>query len=362
MAVDDKTAPTVEVLDPEDDGPAVEVLDGEPPEVIDADGGVEVLEPQSRLGEEALARALDMYGDLSIPLTAGRADVPATADPLAAYLARLAHIVPLPPEDQQALAVRYVEEGDVNAARMLVITNLRFVVKIAREYQRRWTNLMDLIQEGNMGLMEAVKRYDPYRDVKFTSYAKFWVRAKILKHLMTYMNPVRIGSSRQSRKLFYNLKKARQELQKMGHEDVTPTLIAEHLDVDVDEVIAMQAQLEAPPIYLDATLPGDSTSTVGQVMPEMSHDPSADVERSDFNARVREVMDAFAEEIEGERDRAIWDQRMAAAEPRSLGEIGDEWDISRERVRQLEIALRKRFKDFLVARLGNEIEINFLES
>lgn len=339
----------------EEKAPEVEVLDEQPV--------VEVITPDDELSAEGLERQRAMFGDLSLPMTAGRGDVPVSADPLTAYLARLAYIEPLSAPEQQALAERYVEGDDRNAGRMLILTNLRLVVKIAREYQRRWTNLLDLIQEGNVGLAEAVTRYDPYRGVKFTSYAQYWIRAMILNYLMNHMNPVKLGSSRAGRKLFYNLKKARRELRRQGHENITPALIAEYLDVDEKEVVRVAAQLDAPPVYMDAQAPGYEKSTVGELMADTEMlDPEEATAQHEFNTQIAESIAAFGEVLEDERDRAIWFDRMIAEDSKSLVSLGEEWGVSKERIRQVEVQIRARFKKFLIDRLGADVEINFLES
>ena len=139
-----------------------------------------------------------------------------SSDPLTLYLSHIRNHPILDADSQQKLAVRYKQHNDLEAAQLLVLTNLRLVVKIAREYKRRWANLLELIQEGNVGLSEAIQRYDPYRHVKFTSYAQYWIRAMILNYLMNHFQPIRIGSTRAGRKLFYNLKKARSQLQREG--------------------------------------------------------------------------------------------------------------------------------------------------
>lgn len=346
MAEEEETAPDVEVLDPDDDGPDVEVFDVE-----------------SGLTEKNLEKTRSLFGDLSLPLTAGRGEVPVSADPLSAYLSRLSYIEPLSAPEQQALAERYVEDEDMNAGRMLIVTNLRLVVKIAREYQRRWTNLLDLIQEGNVGLAEAVTRYDPYRGVKFTSYAQYWIRAMILNYLMNHMNPVKIGSSRAGRKLFYNLKKARRELHQQGYENVTPALIAEYLEVDEKEVVRVAAQLDAPPVYMDAQAPGYEKATIGELMADNNaFDPEEATAQHEFNSQISDAIKVFGEQIENERERAIWFDRMVAEDSKSLVILGDEWGVSKERIRQVEVQIRARFRKFLIDRLGSEVEINFFDS
>jgi RNA polymerase sigma-32 factor len=328
----------------------VEVIVGE-----DEDGEVSI-------DEESLEGVEDLFGDLSLPMLrqSDQMEISSDADPLTAYLARLNYIEPLSSEKQQELAERYVEEDDLNAGKMLVLTNLRLVVKLAREYKRRWTNLLDLIQEGNVGLAEAITRYDPYRGVKFTSYAQYWIRAMILNYLMNHLHPVKIGSSRAGRKLFYNLKKARRQLIKQGHEP-TPALVAEYLDVDEEEVVRVSAQLDSPPVYLDAEAPGHEDTTVGELMEAEVVDPESAAAEHDLSEQISDAIKKFGEQLEDERERAIWFERMIADDDKALVELGDDWGVSKERIRQVEVQIRDKFREFLRDELGDDVDIDFLE-
>lgn len=318
---------------------------------------------QYRRSGQAQRHASELLGDLSLPMLRDSSfELTAQTDPLTAYLARLNYIEPLPAEEQQALAERYVNDGDITAAKMLILTNLRLVVKLAREYQRRWTNLLDLIQEGNVGLAEAVTRYDPYRGVKFTSYAQYWIRAMILNYLMNHLHPVKIGSSRAGRKLFYNLKKARRALIKQGHSNPSPQLIADYLDVDVKEVVRVAAQLDAPPVFLDAQAPGHEKTTVGELLESEAINPEEAASESEFALRLREVIKAFGEQLDSDRERAIWEHRMIAEDPMSLVDLGDKWGVSKERIRQVEVQIRNNFRKFLIEQLGDQVEMDFLDS
>ncbi|MFW6089495.1 MAG: sigma-70 family RNA polymerase sigma factor, partial [Gemmatimonadota bacterium] len=205
-------------------------IDDNAPTYLEAlpDGGVSA---DDKGCQSALLEAKKLWSQVQIS---------AETDPLSAYLNRLNHLEPLPSKTQQELAVRYKEHQDQEAAKLLVLTNLRLVVKLAKEYQRRKTDLLELIQQGNLGLSEALTRYDPYRGVKFTSYAQYWIRAMILNYLMNYTHPVRIGGSRAGRKLFYNLKKARRALMQNGHKP-TASRVAEYLDVREAEVVRRAA-------------------------------------------------------------------------------------------------------------------------
>ncbi len=314
------------------------------------------------IDEQELGNVEELFGDLSLPMLrqSDQVEISADADPLTAYLARLNYIEPLSSEKQQELAERYVEEDDLTAGKMLVLTNLRLVVKLAREYKRRWTDLLELIQEGNVGLAEAITRYDPYRGVKFTSYAQYWIRAMILNYLMNHLHPVKIGSSRAGRKLFYNLKKARRQLIKQGHEP-TPQLVAEYLDVDKDDVVKVSAQLDAPPVYLDAEAPGHDETTVGELMEADVVDPESAASEHDISTQISDAIKSFGAQLEDERERAIWFERMIADDDKPLAELGEDWGVSKERIRQVEVQIREKFRDFLTDHLGDDVDIDFLE-
>ncbi|MFW5966751.1 MAG: sigma-70 family RNA polymerase sigma factor [Persicimonas sp.] len=290
-----------------------------------------------------------------------QAHISAETDPLSAYLNRLNHLEPLPSDTQQELAVRYKEHQDQEAAKLLVLTNLRLVVKLAKEYQRRKTDLLELIQQGNLGLSEALTRYDPYRGVKFTSYAQYWIRAMILNYLMNYTHPVRIGGSRAGRKLFYNLKKARRTLMQNGHKP-TASRVAEYLDVREAEVVRVAAQLDAPPVYLDAEAPGHEETTVGELMEADSISPESAAAEYDLSSQISEVISEYGDGIEDTRKQAIWNERMVADDAKTLAELGEDWGVSKERIRQIEVGMRKDFRSFLVERLGDDIELEWLQA
>ncbi|TVQ95583.1 MAG: sigma-70 family RNA polymerase sigma factor [Deltaproteobacteria bacterium] len=276
-------------------------------------------------------------------------------DPLTTYLAQLRHIAPLTAEEQQMLAERYHEDKDVEAAQQLVMSNLRLVVKIAREYHRRRTNLMELVQEGNVGLAEAIRRYDPYRGVKFTSYAQYWIRAMILNYLMNVMQLVRVGSTRSGRKLFYNLQKAREQLIQQGFLNPSSRQLADHLGVKESEVVDVARILDAPTLSLDAPAPGHETGTMESVIPDEERMlPDTRVERMDIAERIRSALDRFRETIDDDRELAIWDRRVVADEPLSLQELGEEFEVSRERIRQVEKGLKERFKAFWIETVGED--------
>lgn len=267
-------------------------------------------------------------------------------DALSRYLSQLRDHAPISREEEHELALRWTEHGDVEAARKLVLANLRLVVKIAMEYRRTWTNVLDLIQEGNVGLMQAVQRFDPNLGVKLSSYAAYWIRAYVLKYLLDNIRLVRLGTTRAQRKLFFRLNKEKRELERLGIE-VEPKMIAERLDVTEDDVIDMEQRLGNSDLSFDAPLrDDDSSATYGDFIPSRGPSTEESVADDELRRVFLEKVHAFAETLD-ERDRRIVDERILAEEPKTLQEMGDEFGITRERVRQLEARVVSRLRDYL---------------
>jgi len=227
-----------------------------------------------------------------------------------------------------------------------VLANLRLVVKIAMEYRRAWTNVLDLIQDGNIGLLEAVQRYDPYRGVKLSSYAVYWIRAFILKHIIDNFRMVRLGKTRAERKLFYRLNKEKRELELQGFE-VEPRLLAERLEVSEEDVIDMEQRMAEGDVSLNAPARKDGGSAeFGDFMPVAGASAEENVASSQLLSVFHEKVQQFAATL-SERDRQIVEERILAEHPRTLRELGEEFGVSRERIRQLEASLVSRLRDFL---------------
>jgi RNA polymerase sigma-32 factor len=275
-----------------------------------------------------------------------KGDQLAPFDPLRYYLHDISRFPILSAEEEREAAIRYRESGDKEAVLKLVVSNLRLVVKIALEHHRYWTtNLLDLIQEGNVGLMQAVKRFDPYRGIRLTTYSSFWIRAYILKFIMDNWRLVRIGTTQAQRKLFFDLKKEKERLERMGFDPV-PKLVAERLQVKEDEVVSMDQRMAAADISLDAPVGDDSRATYGDLLPTGALP-------IDEHLGDKELRELFAEKL-GEfrvsldrRDRDIFEKRMMAEKPLTLRELGQKYDISPERVRQIEEEILAKARDFL---------------
>lgn len=267
-------------------------------------------------------------------------------DALSLYLAEAGRHPLLSRDEERALAVRVHDQGDRAAAEKLVLSNLRLVVKIAKDYRRVWTQLLDLIQEGNIGLLQAVRRFDPYRGVKLSSYAGYWIRAFILKYLIDNIRLVRVGSSRTERKLFFQLNRTRRELERAGFSP-EPKLLAERLDVEESDVIDLERRLSQSDLSLEAPAVGaEDGSPLGERLP--FEGPSVESELIDRDARstLLEYVERFAQDLD-ERDRKILHERILSEDRRTLREIGEEFDLTRERVRQLEAKLVSRLRAYL---------------
>ena len=276
-------------------------------------------------------------------------------DPLAAYMQEVRRYSLLTPDQEHALAVRYRETGDVEAARQLVTANLRLVVKIAYEYQRAYRTILDLVQEGNIGLMHAVKRFDPYRGVKLSSYSAWWIRAYILKFILANWRLVKIGTTEAQRRLFFNLKKEKARLEHMGF-DPGHRLLAERLSVTEQEVSEMEKRLGEPEISIDAPMTSGSEMRPLDLMATATEGPDAEVEREQFQRQLREKLEAFGAALKG-RDKTIFDERLLAAEPLTLEQIGQRYGVTRERARQIEKRLLTRLREFLKKEMGEAVEI-----
>jgi RNA polymerase sigma-32 factor len=280
-------------------------------------------------------------------------------DPMAAYLREVQRHPLLTPEQTHELAIRFIQSQDPAAAAQLVTSNLRLVVKIAYEYRRAYKNIMDLVQEGNIGLMQAVKRYDPYRGVKLSSYAAWWIRAYILRFILNNWRLVKLGTTQAQRKLFFNLRKKRNELQAMGI-DPTNAEIAKHLNVPETDVAEMDVRLQASEKSLDAPVGDAEGRAIARVdmMPSVWEGPESLLADEETQALLKEKLAEFRKTLAGkDKDLAIFDERLVADEPLTLQELGDRFGISRERVRQLEQRLTSRLREYLQSEMGDAAHV-----
>jgi RNA polymerase sigma-32 factor len=294
-----------------------------------------------------------------LPALAPRGEASRGGDLLAYYLSEVRRYALLDPEEERKVALAYYESGDAAAAERLVTANLRLVVKIAFQYHRQWANVLDLIQEGNVGLVEALSRYDPYRGIRFSSYAQYWIRAMILRFLMDNFRLVRLGSTRNGRKLFFQLQKERERLLREGVQASAQQLAA-RLEVPESEVIAVDQHMRAPAMSLHAPVGGEDGRSLAEIVPDNdASGPEEKVAESQLGALVQEKLRNFEKTLEDERERAIWVERLVANEPASLSDLGERYDVSKERIRQIEVRIKRRLKTYLQQELGEEIDFEF---
>jgi RNA polymerase sigma-32 factor len=278
-------------------------------------------------------------------------------DALQAYMLEIRKHPLLSPEEEHRLAVNYTETQDVDVAARLVTANLRLVVKLAYEYRRAYKNMMDLVQEGNIGLMQAVKRYDPYRGVKLSSYAAWWIRAYMLRYILNNWRLVKLGTTQAQRKLFFNLNKEKQKLAALGIEP-THAEIAKRLDVDEADVIEMDRRLARADASLDSPITeGDGRTTSRlELLPSSADTPELATEGAELQALLHEQLEEFKKTLTG-KDVLIFEKRLVADEPLTLQELGDQFGVSRERVRQLEARLTGRLREHLKKTLGDAVGV-----
>ncbi len=278
-------------------------------------------------------------------------------DPFQAYLHEVQRYPLLTATEEKELTRAYADTGDPAVARQLVTANLRLVIKLAYEYRRAYRNMMDLIQEGNIGLMQAVKRYDPYRGVKLSSYSAWWIRAYMLRFILNNWRLVKLGTTQAQRKLFFNLKKQKAKLTAMGV-DPTPQLIAERLGVKESEVLEMDQRLASSDASLDAPLGDSEGRSVARVELMAGDDQATDeaVAATELSTMLNKHLAIFRERLEG-KELAIFDKRMVAEDPVTLQKLGDEFGVSRERVRQLEARLAGKLREYLKGELGDAVDL-----
>ncbi len=279
-------------------------------------------------------------------------------DPLQAYLAEIRRYNLLKPAEEKELAVRYVEEKDVTAAASLVTANLRLVVKIAYEYRRAYRNILDLIQEGNIGLMQAVKKFDPYRGVKLSSYAAWWIRAYILRFILNNWRMVKIGTTQTQRKLFFNLSREQARLAAMGVEP-TAEKVADRLGVQEKDIVEMDKRMRASDLSLDAPVSdlgdGGGTSRI-ELTPALQDRVDDVLAVHEFNSDLATQLKKFGSGLEG-REIYIFEKRLMTDQPMTLQQIGNHFSLSRERVRQIERRLLNRLREYLLENMGEHFDI-----
>jgi RNA polymerase sigma-32 factor len=281
-------------------------------------------------------------------------------DPLRRYLAEISRFSPLSREEEHRLAVDYQETGDHEIAYRLVTSNLKLVVKIAMIYHKVYRNLLDLIQEGNLGLIQAVKRYDPYRGTRLPTYAAWWIKAFILKFLLDNTRMVKIGTTNARRKILMNLNKEKRELEAKG---IVPTskLLAQNLGVNEKELKEVEQGMAGPDVSLDAPLGNNEDGNIHYIdtLHRMEQSVDDKIAHGEFRELLEKRFAEFADTL-NERERMILHRRLIADAPETLQQIADRYGISREAVRVAEKKLIAKLKKYMLDSFGDvrEIEVH----
>lgn len=277
-----------------------------------------------------------------VPQTANRSLV--STDPLTTYLNEIRKYPVLTKEQELEISKKYYETKNPKDAEMLVKSNLRFVVKIAAEYSKFSAKMIDLIQEGNVGLMHAVREYNPYKGARVITYAVWWIRGYIQEYLMRQYSMVRIGTTQNQRKLFYQLQKEKKALEALGNSD-SLALISTRLGIPEEEVQMMAQRMSGRDISLDRPMDDDSKGTLLDFQKPM------DNENLDDQLAKKEQLEILKEKIEevrpllSEREKIILNERILNEDPLTLQEIGEKYGITREAVRQMENRLLKKIRE-----------------
>jgi RNA polymerase sigma-32 factor len=268
--------------------------------------------------------------------------LPTPFDPLRKYLSEVSRYHVLSRDEEFEVAKRIYENKDKDAAQKLVMSNLKLVVKIALEYYNTYINILDLIQEGNVGLLHAVKKYNPYKGTKFSTYSSFWIRAYILKHIMDSWSLVKIGTTQSQRKLFYRLNKEKQKLEALGIFPA-PKLLASTLDVKEEEVEEMQKRLAYADVSMETPIHDEGDDTIMDMMRSDENVEEIVADKEKDTIIVSRVKD-FKKTL-NEKELYVFEHRILSEEPVTLQEIGAYFNISRERARQIESKVMKKFKE-----------------
>jgi RNA polymerase sigma-32 factor len=333
----------------------------------DSEGRPELTDDESVLAQASDVGSEESKIDLDVDEVAPPHQTGALAplrDPLQRFLAEARRYRRLSDEEERALGSAVRLRGDMNAARTLVVHNLRLVIAIAYQYRRAWTNILDLFQEGSVGLMEAVKRWEPSLGPKFGTYAAYWIRAYVLKFLLTNSRLIHVGNTRAGRKLFFRLERERQKLLAAGFE-VTPKLLAAKLDVTEKELDEVRQHLDSREVSIDPLGSGDGGGEEAYPLSERltsgDSSPESDAARAELTDALQRFMGGFRDGLKDARERAVWQEHLATEEPIPLGELGTRFGVSKQRMGQIADQLKRRFRSEIVEELGPDIRTDWLD-
>ena len=265
-------------------------------------------------------------------------------DALSLYLKEISQYTLLTPKEERRLSIEYFENKDLNAAKKLITSNLRFVVKIALEYSKFEARIIDLIQEGNLGLMHAIKEYNPYKGVRLITYAVWWIRGYIREYLMKNYSQIKIGTTNTQRKLFYKLNSEMQKLENQGI-DGSVKLLSQKLSVPEKDISSMKQRLTNRDVSLDQPVTDDPSSRMVDLQSSEYQDLDETIHKKEELKMFRNNINNLKNEL-NKKELCVLDNRLLSDTPMTLQEIGDKFGVTRERVRQIEKKLLVKIKVF----------------
>jgi RNA polymerase sigma-32 factor len=308
-----------------------------------------------RTSERTIGRTNDRTADRPAPRSSDSQAL-VVSDPLSFYVQEVQGYPLVTADEERALAERYHGQGDVEAAKTLVAAHLRLVVKIAMEYRSAYYNVLDLIQEGNLGLLQAVRHFDPDKGARLGHYASWWIRSYILKYILDNFRLIRIGTTKTQKKLFYNLMQEKQKIESMGFY-ATPVELSRRLNVPEAQIIEMEQRLQSPEYALQAPVGaagGESTAILQDFLPIDEEPVDERIARDETQDMLKARFQEFAVKL-APREQKIFQERLLAELPLTLKQIADEYGITKERVRQIESRLVGKLKEFFKEK-GIEVE------
>jgi RNA polymerase sigma-32 factor len=287
--------------------------------------------------------------DQNLPVVSDRSGLGALSsiEPLKQYLLEVQRYPMLDPAEEFRLAVKLRDDGDISAAKKLVSANLRLVVKIAFEYNNIYQNVMDLIQEGNIGLMKAVSKFDPAKGARLSYYASWWIKSYILKYIMDNFRLVKIGTTQSQKKLFYQLMREKERLEAQGLV-AGPKLLAGNLNVSEKDIIEMGHRLSSgSEMSIDVPLGGvEGGSSFSEMLESDAISIDEDLAKKQLLALLEGRLPEFYKILD-DREKKILDERLLSEDPKTLREVAEQYDLTRERVRQIEVKVISKLKDFI---------------
>jgi RNA polymerase sigma-32 factor len=361
--VEPAKAPVVEPVVEDDGEPADDELAALPPPEDDGDDVVDVEAPglvkrsAIALPEGEWVREPDaetIANDVDeVPTSRGD-------DLYNSFVRQATKLQRLSEEEERALGLKVRDNGDTNAAKKLVVHNLRLAIKMAHQYRRTWTNLMDLVQEASAGMAIAAQRWDPDQGTRFGTYAVYWIRAQLTKFLMTHGRAIHTGNTRAGRKLYFQLPRVRRKLLAEGKEPSVEN-IAKEVQEDPIEVARIVSRLDGREASLDAQVgQDDDGSTLGDMIADGEAGPEQNAAKIEVQEVLSGLMKRFADSLDNERDKAIWNEHLVAPEPKSLVELGARYNVSKQRMGQLATRMKRAFRRHVIDELGPTTQLSWL--